>query len=84
MATSNELNLAFTVTIAECLKTIESIERDPATAKFSHRMINALHDVLCAGTRLNREELMEIIKFAKKRELLMLQQDAESRMRNLV
>lgn len=83
MITKQSHELLLVAEVEEILKTIESIEKEKATSKFAQRMIQALHDVLCTSVRFSREELTLIVKFTKERGLAMMQQDAESRIRNL-
>lgn len=79
-----EIEITITATVKPLIKIIEVIEKDRETAKIAQLMGTSLHDAIGSGARLTREDLTLIIKFAKDHDLMMMQQDAESRLRNLV
>ena len=79
-----EIEITITATVKPLIKIIEVIEKDKETAKLAQLMATSLHDALGSGARFSREDLALIIAYAKSHDLMMMQQDAESRLRNLV
>ena len=79
-----EIEITISATVKPLIKIIEVIEKDRETAKLAQLMATSLHDAIGSGARFTREDLALIIEYAKSHDNMMMQQDAESRLRNLV
>lgn len=84
MPQPHSYELLLIANVDEIIALIKSASKDKEMNFIRARLVTALHDVVCGGNRFHRDELAKIIAFSKEIDHMMLQQDAESRLRNLV
>ena len=72
-----ELRLVASVTdIIEAIKT--------AKGYWHKELVTSLHDIVCSGEKISREDLLAIKEIAKKLDYELMIMDCDSRIRNLV